>query len=319
MRVILSIYCLFVVSLSFSQGEVIMNLVPEKNKLEIGEPVSVKLTIDFPAEKSNQQIILPMVTDSAKLGEGIEIWETSPPIDTFFEASNGSYIKHIEQDFTIASFDTGLVDLYPLKAVFDGDTIYSNAVTISISAMPLEADTSTKALKPIEEDPFTTWEKIMIWLKTFWWIILIIILIPIIILIVIYFIKKKPKKIEVKEVIPLNVRTLDELDKIEAAKLWQENKYKRYYSRITGVIWEYLAERYEIATFEKTSDEILEQLKFKAVTKDQFIQLQKLMELADLVKFAKTIPSPTDNESALKIAREFIHATYASQSENIDA
>lgn len=319
MKLIVSIFCLFLVSVALAQSEVSINLTPEKNKLEIGEPVSIKLTIDFPAKYNNQQIILPIITDSAKLGKGIEIWETSQPKDTLIETNAGDYLKHIEQVFTIASFDTGMIDLHPLKAIFGSDTIYSNALTFTISAIALEENAQLKELKPIIEDPFTNWEKILIWLTEYWWIILIIILFPIIILMIYIILKRRPEKIDVKEIIPLNIRTLNKLDTIEEAKIWQNGAYKQYHSDITGVIWEYLSERYKIATFEKTSGEILEQLKYKAVSKDQFIQLQKLMELADLVKFAKTIPTPSDNESALSIAREFIQTTYESNTKTTEA
>lgn len=318
MKLIISILCLFLVSITFAQSEVSINLITTKNKLEIGEPLSVKLTIDFPAKHSNKQIVLPIVTDSAKLGEGIEIWETTQPIDTLLENNSGDFIKHIEQEFTIATFDTGMVDLNPLKAIIGAETFYSNAITLTVLNPTLAKDAKLKDLKPIIEDPFTTWEKIIMWLEIYWWVILIIVLVPILVLLVIYILKNRPEKIEIKEIIPLNVRTLDQLDKIEAEKLWQNGKYKLYHSEVTGVIWKYLSERYQIATFEKTSDEILKQLKYKAVSNDQYIQLQKLMQLADLVKFAKTIPTPQDNESALVIAREFIHTTYESNTKKTE-
>lgn len=313
MKLIVSILCLFLVSITLAQPDLNISLNAVKNNLEIGEPLVIKLTIDFPASNNSQQIILPIVTDSAQLGEGVEIWETNSPTDTIIENNKGEYIKHIEQSFTIASFDTGTIDINPLRAIFGQDTILSNVISLTISAIPLEKDAKLKNNKPIIEDPYTTWEEIMIWLREYWVILTILILIPIVLFIVYIIIKRIPERVIVKEVIPLNIRTLDELTRIEKQQIWKDGAYKQYHSEITGVIWTYLSERYQIATFEKTSDEILKQLKYKAVANDQFIQLQKLMQLADLVKFAKTIPSPSDNESALAIAKDFIHTTYESQ------
>ncbi len=318
MKLLVSIFCLFLVSVTLAQSEVSINLITAKNKLEIGEPLSVKLTIDFPADFNDKQIILPIVTDSAELGEGIEVWETNQPKDTIYKNNADHYIKHIEQEFTIASFDTGMVDINPLKAIFGADTLYSNAITLTVSTTPIEENAQLKELKPIEEDPFTTWEKIKLWLANYWWAVVLIVFIPLSIIITYYIIKNRPEKIELKEFIPLNIRTLSQLDEIEKLKLWQNNKYKAYHSKITGALREYLSERYQIATLEKTSQEILKQLKYKAVPNDQYIQLQKLMELADLVKFAKTIPSPSDNESALSTAREFVHTTYESNTKTTE-
>ena len=318
MKLIISILCLFLVSITFAQDNISISLKAAKNNLEIGEPLTVKLTIDFPANNNNQQIILPIVTDSAKLGEGIEIWETSLPIDTIIENNKGEYIKHIEQSFTIASFDTGAIDINPLQAIFGQDTILSNVISLTISAVAIDKDAKLKSNKAIIEDPFTTWEKIKLWLKEYWVIITVIILIPIVLLVIYILLKNRPEKEILKDIIPLNVRTLEQLNKIEKDQIWKGGAYKQYHSEVTGVIWMYLSERYQIATFEKTSDEILKQLRYKTVSNDQFMQIQKLMQLADLVKFAKTIPSPSDNEGVLAIAKEFIHATYESQYKTIE-
>lgn len=318
MKFIISIYSLFFVTICLAQENISFNLVAQKNKIELGEPITVRLSIDFPAEFSNQKIVLPLITDSSKLGEGIEIWAIFPVIDTLKEQNNGSFYKHIEQEFTVATFDTGMVDINPLVAIFNSDTVVSNAITLTVLNEPLEKNATLKDIKPIEEDPYTNWEKFMLWLKEYWIILTIVILLPIAALVVYIIIKNRPEKVEVKEIIPLNVRVLSELDKIEKEKTWQKGEYKKYYSDITAVLWEYLSERYQIATYEKTSGEIIEQLKHKAVSRDQFIQLQKLMELADLVKFAKTIPTPLENESILSITRDFIQTTYESENKPVE-
>ncbi len=318
MKFITSIYCLFIVVISFGQGNISFNLNAQKNKIELGEPLTIRLTINFPAELSNQKIVLPLITDSSVIGKGIEIWEITPVTDTLIEQNDGSFHKHIEQEFTVATFDTGMVDINPLIAIFNTDTIVSNAITLTILNEPLEKEAELKAIKPIEEDPYTNWEKFMLWLREYWIILLTATLLPIGVIIAYIILKNRPEKVEIKEVIPLNVRVLSQLDSIEAEKLWQKGEYKQYHSEITGVLWEYLSERYQIATFEKTSDEILKQLKYKAVSNDHFVQLQKLMELADLVKFAKTIPTPLENESVLSITREFIHTTYESELKAIE-
>lgn len=319
MKFIISIYSLFFATIFFAQENISFNLNAQKNKIELGEPATIRLTIDFPANLSNQKIVLPLVTDSSKLGKGIEIWDIFPVIDTLKEQNDGSYFKHVEQEFTVATFDTGMVDINPLIAIFNSDTVVSNAITLTVLNEPLEKDAELKAIKPIEEDPFTNWEKFILWLKEYWIILLTAIILPIAVIIAYVILKNRPEKVEVKEVIPLNVRVLSQLDAIEKDKIWQKGEYKKYHSDITAVLWEYLSERYQIATYEKTSGEILKQLEYKAVSNDHFIQLRKLMELADLVKFAKTIPTPLENESVLSITREFIHTTYQSESKSIEA
>ena len=311
-RLIIYILSTFLTLTSFlAQEDVTVSLNADKNKIEIGEPIDVSLSIDYPVSMNTGQIVLPLVTDSAKLGEGIEVWEVQMPFDTITENNKGDFIKHYEQKFTVSTFDTGLVDIKPVRAIFGVDTIYSNAVTLTVSATPLGDKPQLKDIKPIEEDPFTTWEKIRLWLLNNWWWLILLILLPFVIWGVVYYLKNKPEQeVVVKEVIPLDVRMYKKLEELESKKLWQNGKYKKYYSTLTDTLRSYLAERYGISTFEKTTSEIIEQLKLKPVPKDQLIQLEKLLRLADMVKFAKANPTKLENESAIEIAREFVEKTY---------
>lgn len=313
MKFILSLFFTFILLNIFSQKDIVFNLIPEKNKIEIGEPISIKMSIKFSAEFSNNKIILPTITDSSKVGENIEIWEVNNIYDTLIETNEGNFLKQIEQEFTIATFDTGMVEIKPLKAIFNTDTIVSNAITFIINKNNISSDEKIKDIKPIEEDPYTNLEKIILWLEKHWIIIVIILITPIILFIIYKLIKQKPKKEEIKEIIPLNIRVLSKLDKIEKDKLWQNGKHKKHHSKTINVLKEYLSERYSIATFEKTSDEILEQLKYKPLDKEQLILLEKAMKLADLIKFAKTIPTPIENENVVSVTRKIINSTYKTE------
>jgi len=313
MKYILSLFILIFTTLTFAQDEhVSVSLNVAKNKIEIGEPLEVTLSIEYPISYNIKKIVLPLITDSAKLGKDIEIWETQTPFDTLLENNKGEFIKHYEQHFTIATFKKGIIDLNPIYALFDNDTVISNALIITTEVAELEENAQLKNIKPLIEDPFTIWEKIWLGILEYWLFILLAVLIPLVTLIVYLILKNRPEKVEVKEIIALNIRVLGKLDKIEQEKLWQNNKTKAYYSEVTNVVRQYLSERYQISTFEKTSSEILNQLKLKPISRDQFVQLERLLRLADLVKFAKTAPTPLENESIIEIAREFINETYES-------
>lgn len=59
-----------------------------------------------------------------------------------------------------------------------------------------------------------------------------------------------------------------------------------------------------------TSDEILTQVQFLKVDKSgAFETLRQMLTLADLVKFAKWNPSPSDNELSLMNAYLFVNQT----------
>ena len=64
--------------------------------------------------------------------------------------------------------------------------------------------------------------------------------------------------------------------------------------------------RYQIQTFEKTSDEILKSLKWSSIPENFFSELSRLFEIADGVKFAKLKPLEKDNLHAFKITKTLI-------------
>ena len=83
---------------------------------------------------------------------------------------------------------------------------------------------------------------------------------------------------------------------------------------------EYIGRRFGVMSTEKTSDETLRELKPKLMAKGEgleanvdtkllYEQLKKMLQLADLVKFAKWTTTPEENEEALATAFEFVQKT----------
>ena len=61
---------------------------------------------------------------------------------------------------------------------------------------------------------------------------------------------------------------------------------------------------------EKTSDETLRAMKpILAEQRDLYSRLSKMLQLADLVKFAKWHTTPDENEQALTTAYDFVNET----------
>jgi hypothetical protein len=116
------------------------------------------------------------------------------------------------------------------------------------------------------------------------------------------FFKPKPKE-------PPHIIALRELDKIKSDKLWQNNKVKLYYTRITDVLRVYMEGRYKIQAMEQTSEEILTTLTSMPVPGELMDKLRELLSVSDLVKFAKYQPMTDDNDKALATAQEFVNHT----------
>ena len=162
---------------------------------------------------------------------------------------------------SIANFDTGKFEFPPCLAFLDSTTLYSNAIPFTIQLVQTE-ENKIKNIKPIFEVNISFFEYFLYYLKKFgWWIVLCISL-----AVATYYVikkwKSKSEEISMEPQIPLEVQLLERLHTLKTKKLWENGHFKAYYSEISEVIWSFVAYRYQIPTFEKTSNEILESLKW---------------------------------------------------------
>lgn len=116
------------------------------------------------------------------------------------------------------------------------------------------------------------------------------------------FIKAKPKE-------PAHIIALRELDKIKDAKLWEHHKVKEFYTQVSNIIRAYIEHRYDQPAMELTSIEIFNAIKYLDIDKKSMEQLRQVLELADLVKFAKFDPLADENALTLMNAYFFVNQT----------
>lgn len=114
---------------------------------------------------------------------------------------------------------------------------------------------------------------------------------------------------------PPHIVALRELDKIHSQKLWQSGKEKLFYTGITDTLRGYIEGRYGVSAMEKTSSEIMASLSDAGIEDKPFKELDELFKVADLVKFAKYVPTAGENEEAIPIAVRFVNSTYMKELE----
>ena len=112
-----------------------------------------------------------------------------------------------------------------------------------------------------------------------------------------------------KQHLPAWQQALESLDRIESLKLWQTGRYKEYYTGITDVLRIYLENQFQIPAMEMISAEIIESLERDPSLNAQKEKVMQVLNLADLVKFAKEQPLPAENQLSLDNTREFVNST----------
>lgn len=270
----------------------------------LGDQVKLFLEIDHPKDI---RVDFPQVPDTL-LGL-IEVLDRSG-IDTF-ETGNEDFQKQI-QAYLITCFDSGSYRIPPqwFKIDLDGriDSVPTNGVTLKVFSMPIDTTRGPTDIKMPYDAPLT--------LKEVTPYILGVILVGAILFLVLYSIRRKKQgkplfTLPQKPKEPAHVIALRELDRIKDEKIWQKGKIKEYYSEVSDTLRRYIEDRFEIPAMEQTTDETLAAFRFRRdlLNEKCFNNLGRILNLADLVKFAKHVPLPDDNNLTLVDAYFFVNET----------
>jgi len=136
-----------------------------------------------------------------------------------------------------------------------------------------------------------------------WWVYAIAAALLVLIAILFARRKKKPGAI-VKEKIISNPYE-DAMHQLEV--LQKESPYtKTYYAELTNIFRLYIFRKKGILSLQKTTDDLILQVKDVVNDKEQFDKLSQALRLSDFVKFAKYIPSENDKEDCFQSIKNTI-------------
>lgn len=224
----------------------------------------------------------------------------------------GNNREQINRDIIIQSFDSGMYIIPAFKYVIGKDTFLSNTLTLKVLPVKVDTLTTINDLKPVEEPPFFFSDYLPEFLVKYWWLILLIILLIAggIYAYIRWFKKGEVPFVKKQEVyIPPYDEAIMKLTQLKSEKLWEAGQDKEYYTRLTDILRIYLNRRFEINAMEMTTGQIMDVLRKNEETFAVNDQLNKILDMADFVKFAKMRPLPEDNEVAYQRAVNFVNET----------
>lgn len=282
----------------------------------IGEQAVITIEAISPKDRS---IIFPVFPDT--IVSGIEVLKMEKP-DTIMNE-----VMTITQRYIVTSFDSTLYNI-PHLTVIDGlDTLLTNNLGLKVTSPQLndsvlaylekiknkETDSidfvqlQIADIKPIQEPPFV-WQDLMDKLL----LPLLILLVLSIIAAGIYLFLKKKKKgyyFKPKVVLPPHVVAFNRLDSLKDKKLDQKDQEKEYYMELTDIVRAYIKDRFGINAPEMLSNEIVESVAKHPDLSELADNLEQILSLADLVKFAKYKPYPDENDLSFKNSYLFVDKT----------
>ena len=268
--------------------------------IQIGEQARLRLSV---AQPTNLQVTVPILSDT--ITKGIEIVDIVKA-DTISLSDNRIQVNY---DYLITSFDSGFYFIPAYTYAAAGDTLQTAPLGLSVTTVTVNPETDDiKTIKPIMSAPFY-WSELFTWVG---YVLLAFLVVGIIVLVLLkYVLKKKVPFIDqtTQPVIPPHIVALEKLEEIKVQKIWQCGDIKVFYTQVTDVLRVYLEGRFGINAMELTSDEIMALVKKEPELTQVRAALKDLLELADLVKFAKMIPLENENEANLLIAFEVVEKT----------
>ena len=117
------------------------------------------------------------------------------------------------------------------------------------------------------------------------------------------------EKVKKKIIIAPHIPALKKLNAMKDGKVWMEMIIKVYYVELTDVLRKYISGRLNINALEYTTDEIMDEINDTTISMQHKMELKELLQMSDLVKFAKVHPLPEEGEKYLITALEFVNST----------
>ncbi|HON19445.1 MAG TPA: hypothetical protein PK990_09830 [Salinivirgaceae bacterium] len=272
----------------------------------IGDHFTLKLEAEY---QDSAFIQFPVFTNAVV--DKIEILRDLP-FDTLQQ--NGK--KIISKRYKLTCFDSGNYVIDSLAVIFRYKNqterkVFANPVAISVQTFQIDSTERRIAdIKPPIDTPLTFREFINEYLP--YGLVAIAIVAALILGLWLYS-RKKAAPIPEVPVIPVeeaHVVALRELEQLEQNKLWQKGEVKEYYALLSLIIRRYIENRWHIPALESVTSEIRQLLKAIAeIDKDLYSNVMEMLEMSDMVKFAKFQPLPSESIKFLEDAYNFVRTT----------
>ena len=282
-RILYFILILFVLPTLHAQE---VKVTTSTKNIKIGEQIEYKISVQAPADAA---VVFP---EGQTFG-ALEMVKTNPT-DTLKEA--GKF--RLGKAYYLTQFDEGKYTIPQQKIQISHKDFYTDSLLVEVHNVAV--DTLKQPLydaKPIAE--VTSSSSSHLWL---WIVGIVALLLTAAALYFFVFRKKKLSAEEERKKLPPFERAIQDLKDLQNSKYLIESQHKAYYTRLTDIVKEYLEDEVHILAKESTTDELLAKINDLQQTgklhlsTETISNLKRVLQNADLVKFAKSKPSDNNAE-----------------------
>lgn len=329
LRILLAIlwWCFLIQS---SDSQSVVGIKFGKNTVQTGEVVSVFLRIEIPVTEekvwiSKDSMFVGINTlyesdslnyepfaDLGIIDYGIftgQINDDNILLPPLAQQDNG-LTRIIEDSLKVAFYNPGEFLFFgPALGGLQYSTVSRKPAVITVTLPEALAARDSLSLQPIKDIIYepATWIDYLPWVGG---------LLVLVILggIIAYMIRKRKvagAKTDLPDVseIPPHEKALKALEQLRDTKYWETAGDREFQTAFTTVLRDYAGARFKMPAGKMTSNEILHSLSIKGLSDVHVHALEEMLQLADLVKFAKASTPEDVYQVFLARAIEFIHNT----------
>ena len=282
-RAALLFFFFFCFVFGFSQTPVNVKANIDRNSIMIGERIRLTLEANIPENQPIRFFAIDTIDHFEFLEKG--------KIDTV-NTSSGTMLR---QQLLITSFDSGkwIIPSYTLDRQ---NEIKTDSFIINVGFTPFD---SAQDYHDIKDIIGVEVEKKK---KSYW--IYIIAGVGLLLLMFYLLTKRKKPKATVETIVNPFEEAMHQLEALQKQNL----PVKEYYTRLTDIFRTYLAKRKNILSLQKTTDELVTQLRTLHINTEEYQKLANVLRLCDFVKFARYQPAAEDDRLALGIIKNSIQS-----------
>ena len=298
LSLLLLVFCLSFVG--FSQTSAKVHSEVDTTFIKIGEQIKFKVIVEA---DSTDQVIFP---------EG----QTFSPLETVEAFATDTTRKNdrltLAKTYALTQFDSGSFKLPAQRIEINGQGFFTDSLQINVASVAVD----TIAQQMFDIKPLIEVQK----KYTAWWKWLLGILLAILIIggLIYWFVFRKKALTEEEKaaLLPPYDRALIELKKLENSKYLIQDEYKQYYSELTDIVRSYLEEDVNVSALESTTDQLIDKLELMTdageleLDKHTISQFKRILQTADLVKFAKSKPDTSVAEQDRKSIEQIVIKTH---------
>ncbi len=270
----------------------------DPSQIVIGD--AIRYFISAQIDTSKEQLYWAQFPDTFN---HLEIVERGK-IDTI---KNGSQWQ-FKQKLTLTGFDSGAYTIPSFLFIKKDrssslDSIKTDSFKITVQTVPVDTQQAFKNIKNIETIAAPSWFS-----NNYVWLIVVLLLI--VIGFIIWFKRKKQVTSPVIEKTEsLQERSLRLLNELDQEQLWQQERVKEYYSRLSEILRHYIEQRFQTPAMELTTQELLKSAKKHKELSAYRSTLKPILQAADLAKFAKARAIAQEHIDVMEQSKKFITNT----------